>query len=114
MDPRYGTIDDLGVEVRARVAGALGITALALAMVAPCTCWSPMLVAGVLGVGSAWVGMRARSDLPSRAGAVWASTGIIGGVTALALTLLVALVIGGFLVLWVMGFVSSMQAADLW
>lgn len=102
------------LEVAARVAGALGITALALLMVAPCSCGGSMLVGGVLGAGAAWAGMRARGDEPSPGGRVWATTAMICGGLAAVILLLVAAAVGLSLIGQVLGILQAFeQTRDL-
>jgi len=101
---------DIGMAVRTRVAGALGITALALTMLTPCSCGGTLLVGGLLGAGAALAGARARNSEPDPAGRAWATSALWTGGLAAGIALLVALVLALALVLQVMGTIEAVQA----
>ncbi len=99
-----------GSEVRCRVTGALGITALALVMVSPCACGGTFLVGGLLGAGAAFAAVRARNEEPGPAGRVWATAGLWTGGLAAGISLLVLAGLAIVLALQVMGTIEMIQA----
>lgn len=103
--------DVVAAEARARVAGALGLTALSLVMVAPCACGGTLPIGGLLGIGAAIAGLRAAAEEPSGAGRAWARAGTTTGVSAAMVTLVVLLLLGAAFIAQVLGAISAVESA---
>ncbi|MFK7931327.1 MAG: hypothetical protein AB8H79_24300 [Myxococcota bacterium] len=85
---------DPSIETRARLAAALGLLALSLVMLSPCSCGGTLPVGGIMGLGCMLFAMRVRASGPSRAGKAYALSGQYAGAiaaTLVGLTLLLAM-----------------------
>lgn len=101
--------EQTSVEARSRVAGSLGLTALSLVMIGPCTCFTTVFVGAILGAGAAIAGMRVRAEEPSRAGDAWAQTGIGAGGMAAVAGVIGILILIGLAIMQVLGTISFVE-----
>ncbi|MFT7518637.1 MAG: hypothetical protein ACI9MC_000769 [Kiritimatiellia bacterium] len=95
---------DVDREVKARLAGWMGLLSLALLMTGTCTCLGTWPVAAFIAIPATWAGANMRADLDiSPAGRAFAGVGAVSGaiallligITGLALMLLLLLQVGG-------------------